>query len=102
MANRANEDAAPPGGAPAKGYGKIDTNKEQDIMTDVGRSKGEGNNSADFGNDGEKAREVNRRADESRRDASQKSSSADDLPLDRELKSQADGKPVEPPRKYPS
>jgi hypothetical protein len=40
-----------PGGSGAGGYGKIDSAKSRDIMTETGKSKGLQNNPGDFGND---------------------------------------------------
>ena len=102
MANRPNENAAVPGASAAKDYGKIDSDKSRDIMTEVGKSKGKENNSADFGNDSQKSRDVNQKAEESRSDAQEKSSSVDPPPIERQRESQLERAPAETPRKYPS
>lgn len=55
MAKQTHRNSAASSNAADRGYGKVDTNKERDITTEVGKSKGQENNSGDFGNgnDGE-------------------------------------------------
>jgi hypothetical protein len=50
MANQPNETAPASSQDADRAYGKIDTEKTRDIMTEVGKSKGRRNNSGDFGN----------------------------------------------------
>jgi hypothetical protein len=50
MADQPTGKPAAPGKGPQLGYGKIDSAKSRDIMTEVGKSKGQRNNSGDFGN----------------------------------------------------
>jgi hypothetical protein len=55
VANQVNEKAPASSHDTQSEYGKVDDGKTRDIMTEVGRSKGQQNNSGDFGNgnDGE-------------------------------------------------
>jgi|GEM_PF-2926916 len=50
MAQPPDEKTPASGKNPELGYGKIDPGKTRDIMTEVGKSKGQQNNSGDFGN----------------------------------------------------
>jgi hypothetical protein len=50
MAHPPDENTPAPGKSSDLGYGKIDAGKSRDIMAEVGKSKGQQNNSGDFGN----------------------------------------------------
>jgi len=50
MAHPSDEKAPASGKDSDLGYGKVDPGKARDIMTEVGKSKGQQNNSGDFGN----------------------------------------------------
>jgi hypothetical protein len=50
VTKQSNDKPAAPSRSATGGYGKVDTDASRDVMTEVGKSKGQNNNSGDFGN----------------------------------------------------